>query len=186
MKKVFWGVLLAMAGLPTILQLILLFLLPGAMSSTFGVVSTLVVGLLQALGYYLILLAAENLSGSNWEWAGKLSKVLCAYAVAVAVVGLLPLTLPNWLSTILYYVTDYSSFLVLFFIVRGVADLQYIARQDLYANKLNNCFRAWILLQLVGSFISIVALASVAAYIYMLVLLFKAARAYDNRMRNGF
>lgn len=185
MKKVFWGVLLAMAGLPTILQLILLFVVPMTVSYV-AVISTLAVGLLQALGYYLILMAAGERPGSNWEWAGKLSKILCAYTVAVSVVQLLPLTLPTFLSTILYYVTDYSSFLVLFFIIRGVADLQYVARRDLYAGKLNNCFRAWVLLQLVGSFISIVSLASVAAYIYMLVLLYKAAKAYDNRMNNYF
>ncbi len=181
MKKVFWGVLLAMAGLPTILQLLMLFLLPQLMTGTAAAVSTLLLGLLQALGYYLIMTAAAELPGGNWEWAYKLSKILCAYTVAVAVVQLLPLSLPSVVSTILFYVTDYSSFLVLFFIIRGVADLQYVARRDLYAAKIHTCFTAWVLLQLVGSFISLVSLAAVAAYIYMLVLLYKAAKAYDER-----
>ena len=181
MKKVFWGVLLAMAGLPTILQLLMLFLLPQLMTGTAAAVSTLLLGLLQALGYYLIMTAAAELPGGNWEWAYTLSKILCAYTVAVAVVQLLPLSLPSAGSTILFYVTDYSSFLVLFFIIRGVADLQYVARRDLYAAKINTCFTAWVLLQLVGSFISLVSVAAIAAYIYMLVLLYKAAKAYDGR-----
>ena len=95
MKKVFWGVLLAMAGLPTILQLLMLFLLPQLMTGTAAAVSTLLLGLLQALGYYLIMTAAAELPGGNWEWAYKLSKILCAYTVAVAVVQLLPLSLPS-------------------------------------------------------------------------------------------
>ena len=144
MKKVFFGVLLAMADLATWVMMLMLFLPIGQqVSLVFG----LVAGLCSALGYWLIMRGAEELPQTQfWYYAGLFSKILCAYTAAMTILdavqqlGLFTLHLPAMVENILYYVTDLGSFFVMYFCVLGVRDLQYVARKNLFAGEIYKCF----------------------------------------------
>ncbi len=190
MKKVFWGVLLAMAGLTSWLMVLLMLLPFGA---KIALAANLIAGLGQATGYLLILKGSEELpQTSSWHYAGTFSKMLCGYTVAVTLLqfldqmSLFHLTLPSIVSTILYYITDLSSFFVMYFCVLGVNELQRVARRDLYADKIYKCFTAWVVVRLLASLISSwLYLVAVAAYVVMLVFYGKAAWAYERRNSGG-
>ena len=186
MKKVFFGVLLAMADLATWVMMIMLFLPIGRqISLVFG----LVAGLCSALGYWLIMRGAEELPQTQfWYYAGLFSKILCAYTAAMTILdvvqqlGLFTLHLPAMVSNILFYITDLGSFFVMYFCVLGVRDLQYVARKNLFAAQIYKCFTAWVVIRLLASLIfQWLYLAAVVAYIVMLVYYGRAAWAYDKR-----
>ena len=186
MKKVFFGVLLAMADLATWVMMIMLFLPIGRqISLVFG----LVAGLCSALGYWLIMRGAEELPQTQfWYYAGLFSKILCAYTAAMTILdvvqqlGLFTLHLPALLENVLFYITDLGSFFVMYFCVLGVRDLQYVARKNLFAAQIYKCFTAWVVIRLLASLIfQWLYLAAVVAYIVMLVYYGRAAWAYDKR-----
>ena len=186
MKKVFFGVLLAMADLATWVMMLMLFLPIGQqVSLVFG----LVAGLCSALGYWLIMRGAEELPQTQfWYYAGLFSKILCAYTAAMTILdavqqlGLFTLHLPAMVENILYYVTDLGSFFVMYFCVLGVRDLQYVARKNLFAGEIYKCFTAWVVLRLVASLIfQWLYVIAIGAYIVMLVYYGRAAWAYDKR-----
>lgn len=186
MKKVFFGVLLAMADLAAWVMMLMLFLPIGQqVSLVFG----LVAGVCSALGYWLIMRGAEELPQTQfWYYAGLFSKILCAYTAAMTILdfvqqlGLFTLNLPAMLSNILYYVTDLGSFFVMYFCVLGVRDLQYVARKNLFAGEIYKCFTAWVVIRLLASLIfQWLYVIAVGAYIVMLVYYGRAAWAYDKR-----
>jgi hypothetical protein len=191
MKKVFFGILLAMAGLVSILavpvQILLMNYIPSAhlVSAAF----TLVMYLATALGYWLLMSGAESLPQTQfWYYAGTFSKYLCAYNVAmglldfVGAVAIFTLNLPSVVSQILYYITDLGSFFIMYFCVLGLRDLQYIARKNLYAVQVQKCFTAWMVIRLLGSLLTgWLYLVAVVAYIVMLFFYGKGAWAYDKR-----
>ena len=186
MKKVFFGVLLAMADLAAWVMMLMLFLPIGPqVSLVFG----LVAGVCSALGYWLIMRGAEELPQTQfWYYAGLFSKILCAYTAAMTILdllqqlGLFTLNLPALVSNILYYVTDLGSFFVMYFCVLGVRDLQYVARKNLFAGEIYKCFTAWVVIRLLASLIfQWLYLAAVVAYVVMLVYYGRAAWAYDKR-----
>ena len=186
MKKVFFGVLLAMADLAAWVMMLMLFLPIGPqVSLVFG----LVAGVCSALGYWLIMRGAEELPQTQfWYYAGLFSKILCAYTAAMTILdllqqlGLFALNLPTLVSNILYYVTDLGSFFVMYFCVLGVRDLQYVARKNLFAGEIYKCFTAWVVIRLLASLIfQWLYLAAVVAYVVMLVYYGRAAWAYDKR-----
>ena len=186
MKKVFFGVLLAMADLATWVMMLMLFLPIGQqVSLVFG----LVAGLCSALGYWLIMRGAEELPQTQfWYYAGLFSKILCAYTAAMTILdavqqlGLFTLHLPAMVENILYYVTDLGSFFVMYFCVLGGRDLQYVARKNLFAGEIYKCFTAWVVIRLLASLLfQWLYLAAVVAYIIMLVYYGRAAWAYDKR-----
>ena len=186
MKKVFFGVLLAMADLATWVMMLMLFLPIGQqVSLVFG----LVAGLCSALGYWLIMRGAEELPQTQfWYYAGLFSKILCAYTAAMTILdavqqlGLFTLHLPAMVENILYYVTDLGSFFVMYFCVLGVRDLQYVARKNLFAGEIYKCFTAWVVLRLVASLIfQWLYVIAIGAYVVMLVYYGRAAWAYDKR-----
>ncbi len=186
MKKVFFGVLLAMADLAAWVMMLMLFLPIGPQVS---LVFSTVAGLGSALGYWLIMRGAEELPQTQfWYYAGLFSKILCAYTAAMTILdvvqqlGLFTLHLPSMVSNILYYVTDLGSFFVMYFCVLGVRDLQYVARKNLFAAQIYKCFTAWVVLRLVASLIfQWIYLIAIAAYVVMLVYYGRAAWAYDKR-----
>ena len=186
MKKVFFGVLLAMADLAAWVMMLMLFLPIGPHLST---VFAVVTGLCSALGYWLIMRGAEELPQTQfWYYAGLFSKILCAYTAAMTILdllqqlGLFTLNLPTLVSNILYYVTDLGSFFVMYFCVLGVRDLQYVARKNLFAGEIYKCFTAWVVIRLLASLIfQWLYLAAVVAYVVMLVYYGRAAWAYDKR-----
>ena len=186
MKKVFFGVLLAMADLAAWVMMLMLFLPIGPqVSLVFG----LVAGVCSALGYWLIMRGAEELPQTQfWYYAGLFSKILCAYTAAMTILdlfqqlGLFTLNLPTLVSNVLYYVTDLGSFFVMHFCVLGVRDLQYVARKNLFAGEIYKCFTAWVVIRLLASLIfQWLYLAAVVAYVVMLVYYGRAAWAYDKR-----
>ena len=186
MKKVFFGVLLAMADLAAWVMMLMLFLPIGPqVSLVFG----LVAGVCSALGYWLIMRGAEELPQTQfWYYAGLFSKILCAYTAAMTILdllqqlGLFTLNLPTLVSNILYYVTDLGSFFVMYFCVLGIRDLQYVARKNLFAGEIYKCFTAWVVIRLLASLIfQWLYLAAVVAYVVMLVYYGRAAWAYDKR-----
>ena len=186
MKKVFFGVLLAMADLATWVMMLMLFLPIGQqVSLVFG----LVAGLCSALGYWLIMRGAEELPQTQfWYYAGLFSKILCAYTAAMTILdavqqlGLFTLHLPAMVENILYYITDLGSFFVMYFCVLGVRDLQYVARKNLFAGEIYKCFTAWVVLRLVASLIfQWLYVIAIGAYVVMLVYYGRAAWAYDKR-----
>lgn len=186
MKKVFFGVLLAMADLAAWVMMLMLFLPIGPqVSLVFG----LVAGVCSALGYWLIMRGAEELPQTQfWYYAGLFSKILCAYTAAMTILdllqqlGLFTLNLPTLVSNVLYYVTDLGSFFVMYFCVLGVRDLQYVARKNLFAGEIYKCFTAWVVIRLLASLIfQWLYLAAVVAYVVMLVYYGRAAWAYDKR-----
>ena len=186
MKKVFFGVLLAMADLAAWVMMLMLFLPIGRqVSLVFG----LVAGVCSALGYWLIMRGAEELPQTQfWYYAGLFSKILCAYTAAMTILdfvqqlGLFTLNLPAMLSNILYYVTDLGSFFVMYFCVLGVRDLQYVARKNLFAGEIYKCFTAWVVIRLLASLIfQWLYIIAIGAYIVMLVYYGRAAWAYDKR-----
>ncbi len=186
MKKVFFGVLLAMADLGTWVMMGLMFLPVGRqLALVFGVAAAL----FQAVGYYLIMKGGEELPQTQfWYWAGTLSKYLCAYTAAITILdvvqqlGLFTLRLPGLVENILFYITDLGSFFVMYFCVIGLRELQYIARRDLYAVQVNKCFTAWVFVRLLASLISgWLYVIAIGAYVVMLVYYGRAAWAYDKR-----
>ena len=186
MKKVFFGVLLAMADLATWVMMIMLFLPIGRqISLVFG----LVAGLCSALGYWLIMRGAEELPQTQfWYYAGLFSKILCAYTAAMTILdvvqqlGLFTLHLPALVENVLFYITDLGSFFVMYFCVLGVRDLQYVSRKNLFAAQIYKCFTAWVVIRLLASLLfQWLYLAAVVAYIIMLVYYGRAAWAYDKR-----
>ncbi len=186
MKKVFFGVLLAMADLATWAMMLMLFLpIAPQVSVIFGVAA----GLFEALGYWLIMRGAEELPQTqSWHWAGTMSKYLCAYSAAMSILNLaqqldlFTLNLPNMVQSILFYVTDLGSFFVMYFCVLGLRELQYVARRDLFALQVNKCFTAWVVIRLVASLLfDWLYLIALAAYVIMLVYYGRAAWAYDKR-----
>lgn len=186
MKKVFFGVLLAMADLAAWVMMLMLFLPIGPqVSLVFG----LVAGLCSALGYWLIMRGAEELPQTQfWYYAGLFSKILCAYTAAMTILdviqqlGLFTLHLPAMVSNILYYVTDLGSFFVMYFCVLGVRDLQYVARKNLFAGEIYKCFTAWVVIRLLASLIfQWLYVIAIGAYVVMLVYYGRAAWAYDKR-----
>lgn len=184
MKKVFFGVLLAMADLAAWVMMLMLFLPIGPQVS---LVFSLVAGVCSALGYWLIMRGAEELPQTQfWYYAGLFSKILCAYTAAMTILdllqqlGLFTLNLPALVSNVLYYVTDLGSFFVMYFCVLGVRDLQYVARKNLFAGEIYKCFTAWVVIRLLASLIfQWLYLAAVVAYVVMLVYYGRAAWAYD-------
>ncbi len=186
MKKVFFGVLLAMADLATWVMMGMMFLPVGR---PIALVFSLAAGLFEAIGYWFIMKGAEELPQTQfWHWAGTLSKYLCAYSAAMTILnavqqmGLFTLNLPTMVQNILLYVTDMGSFFVMYFCVIGLRELQYIARRDLYAVQVNKCFTAWVVLRLVASLLtSWLYVVAVGAYVVMLVYYGRAAWAYENR-----
>ena len=191
MKKVFFGILLAMAGLVSILavplQILVMNFAPGMRAASAAVM--LVMYLATGFGYWLIMKGAEGLPQTQfWHYAGTFSKYLCAYNVAIGLLefveamGLFTLNLPSMVSQILYYITDLGSFFIMYFCVLGLRDLQYIARKNLYAVQVQKCFTAWMVIRLLGSLLTgWLYLVAVVAYIVMLVYYGKAAWAYDKR-----
>ena len=186
MKKVFFGVLLAMADLATWVMMLMLFLPIGPqVSLVFG----LVAGLCSALGYWLIMRGAEELPQTQfWYYAGLFSKILCAYTAAMTILdavqqlGLFTLHLPAMVENILYYVTDLGSFFVMYFCVLGVRDLQYVALKNLFAGEIYKCFTAWVVIRLLASLIfQWLYVIAIGAYVVMLVYYGRAAWAYDKR-----
>ena len=191
MKKVFFGILLAMAGLVSIvavpLQIVLMNFVPGAYR--LSAVFTLLMYLATAFGYWLIMRGAEELPQTQfWHFAGLFSKILCAYNAAIGLLyfvqdlGLFTLALPSFVANILYFITDWGSFLIMYFCVLGVRDLQYVARKNLYAAEIYKCFTAWMVIRLLGSLLTgWLYLVAVVAYIVMLFFYGKGAWAYDKR-----
>ena len=191
MKKVFFGILLAMAGLVSILavpvQILLMNYIPSA--HLVSAVFTLVMYLATALGYWLLMSGAESLPQTQfWHYAGKFSKILCAYNVAMGLLtfvqdlGLFTLNLPTLVSQVLYYITDLGSFFIMYFCVLGVRELQYLSRKNLYADRIQKCFSAWMVIRLLASLITgWLYILSIGAYVVMLVFYGKAAWAYDKR-----
>ena len=191
MKKVFFGILLAMAGLVSILavplQILLMNFVPSL--SYLGSIVTLLMYLATALGYWLLMTGAESLPQTQtWHFAGTFSKILCAYHVARGLLvflqdmGLFTLHLPTLVSQILYYITDLGSFFIMYFCVLGVRELQYLSRKNLYADRIQKCFSVWMVIRLLASLItSWLYIVAVGAYVVMLVFYGKAAWAYDKR-----
>ncbi|MBR5537838.1 MAG: hypothetical protein IKU58_08060 [Clostridia bacterium] len=191
MKKVFFGILLAMAGLVSILAVPLQILVMNFVPNFTMVSAVLMLAmyLATALGYWLIMKGAEGLPQTQyWHFAGTFSKYLCAYNVAVGLlefvgaVGLFTLNLPSVVSQILYYITDLGSFFIMYFCVLGLRDLQYIARKNLYADRVYKCFTAWMVIRLLASLLTAwLYIVAVVAYIVMLFFYGKGAWAYDKR-----
>ena len=191
MKKVFFGILLAMAGLVSILavplQILVMQFAPTMQTASAAVM--LLMYLATAFGYWLIMKGAEGLPQTQfWYYAGTFSKYLCAYNVAmglldfVGAVGIFTLNLPSVVSQILYYITDLGSFFIMYFCVLGLRDLQYIARKNLYAVQVQKCFNAWVIIRLLASLLTgWLYVGAVVAYIVMLVYYGRAAWAYDKR-----
>ena len=191
MKKVFFGILLAMAGLVSILavplQILAMNFAPNLGAASAAVM--LAMYLATGFGYWLIMKGAEGLPQTQfWHYAGTFSKFLCAYNVAIGLLefvgamGLFTLNLPSLVSEILYYITDLGSFFIMYFCVLGLRDLQYIARRNLYADRVHKCFNAWVVIRLLASLITgWLYIGAVVAYIVMLVYYGKAAWAYDKR-----
>lgn len=191
MKKVFFGILLAMAGLATViavpLQILVMNFAPTMQMVSAGVM--LVMYLATALGYWLIMKGAEGLPQTQfWHYAGTFSKYLCAYNVAIGLLefvgalGLFTLNLPSVVEQILYYITDLGSFFIMYFCVLGVRDLQYVARKNLFAAQIQKCFTAWVVIRLLASLITgWLYLVATGAYIVMLVYYGRAAWTYDKR-----
>lgn len=191
MKKVFFGILLAMAGLANIiavpLQILVMNFAPILQTVSAGVM--LVMYLATALGYWLIMKGAEGLPQTQfWYYAGTFSKYLCAYNVAIGLlefvgaVGLFTLNLPSVVEQIMYYITDLGSFFIMYFCVLGVRDLQYVARKNLFAAQIQKCFTAWVVIRLLASLLTgWLYLVATGAYIVMLVYYGRAAWAYDKR-----
>ena len=191
MKKVFFGILLAMAGLANIiavpLQILMMNFAPILQTVSAGVM--LVMYLATALGYWLIMKGAEGLPQTQfWYYAGTFSKYLCAYNAAIGLlefvgaVGLFTLNLPSVVEQIMYYITDLGSFFIMYFCVLGVRDLQYVARKNLFAAQIQKCFTAWVVIRLLASLLTgWLYLVATGAYIVMLVYYGRAAWAYDKR-----
>ena len=191
MKKVFFGILLAMAGLVSILavplQILAMNILPNMRMAS--AVIMLVMYLATAFGYWLIMKGAEGLPQTQfWHYAGTFSKVLCAYNAAIGLLefvealGLFTLHLPSVVSQVLYYITDLGSFFIMYFCVLGVRDLQYITRKHLFADKIQKCFTAWMVIRLLSSLITgWLYIGAMVAYVVMLVFYGRAAWAYDKR-----
>ena len=191
MKKVFFGILLAMAGLASIiavpLQILVMNFAPNLHTVSAGVM--LVMYLATALGYWLIMKGAESLPQTQfWYYAGTFSKYLCAYNVAIGLlefvgaVGLFTLNLPSMVEQILYYITDLGSFFIMYFCVLGVRDLQYVARKNLFAAQIQKCFTAWVVIRLLASLLTgWLYVVATGAYIVMLVYYGRAAWTYDKR-----
>ena len=191
MKKVVFGILLAMAGLANIiampLQILVMNFAPILQTVSAGVM--LVMYLATALGYWLIMKGAEGLPQTQfWYYAGTFSKYLCAYNVAIGLlefvgaVGLFTLNLPSVVEQIMYYITDLGSFFIMYFCVLGVRDLQYVARKNLFAAQIQKCFTAWVVIRLLASLLTgWLYLVATGAYIVMLVYYGRAAWAYDKR-----
>ena len=191
MKKVFFGILLAMAGLVSILavplQILVMQFAPTMQTASAAVM--LLMYLATAFGYWLIMKGAEGLPQTQfWYYAGTFSKYLCAYNVAmglldfVGAVGIFTLNLPSVVSQILYYITDLGSFFIMYFCVLGVRELQYLSRKNLYADRIQKCFSAWMVIRLLASLITgWLYILSIGAYVVMLVFYGKAAWAYDKR-----
>lgn len=191
MKKVFFGILLAMAGLVSILavpvQILLMNFVPTA--RMVSAVFTLLMYLATALGYWLLMSGSESLPQTQfWHYAGKFSKILCAYNVAMGLLnfvqsmGLFTLNLPTLVSQVLYYITDLGSFFIMYFCVLGVRELQYIARKNLYADKIYKCFTAWVVIRLIASLLTgWLYIVAIGAYVVMLFYYGKAAWTYDKR-----
>lgn len=186
MKKVFWGVLLAMAGLTSVVLTALnlgLILMNAAMPATVWTVCSILAGLGQAAGYYLLWKGAESLPQTqSWHYVGLFSKILCAYTVAITVFNQLPLTLPAAVSTILYYVTDLGSFMTMYFCVLGMGELERVRRKNLFARQISQCFTVWVVVRLLASLLTgYLYIVAVGGYVVMLVFLGRAARAYEKR-----
>jgi|GEM_PF-1590058 len=179
MKKVFWGILLAMANLGTLLTSALT---AGLLALSVSSAAYLWIGaagaLSVALGYLFIMFGAQDLPSGNFEWAAKISKILCAYTAAIAVLDVLQLTPGGIVGQVLNFASSLGSFLIMYFCVLGVADLERSGRCYLWADKLQTSFTAWVVLNLVSSFVSLAAVLSFAAYVVMLVFFAKAAHAY--------
>ena len=191
MKKVFFGILLAMAGLVSILAVPLQILAMNFVPN-FAMVSAAVMLVMYsatAFGYWLIMKGAEGLPQTQyWHYAGTFSKFLCAYNVAVGLLefvealGLFTLNLPSVISQVLYYITDLGGFFIMYFCVLGLRDLQYIARKNLYADRVYKCFTAWMVIRLLASLLTgWLYVGAVVAYIVMLFFYGKGAWAYDKR-----
>lgn len=186
MKKVFWGAVLISGGILSVPLMLLYSLLAGTgmLSGVTFTLVTLAFELAAALGYYLMCLGAGSLPQTgNWEWVGKIAKIMCGITVAVAVVGALNLSLPSAVNTVLSFVTSWGNFLAVYLTVLGVRDLQYAARTDLGADKLYKTFLIYVVLGLAGSLlgIALISVAEMAAYIVVLVLLWNAAKQYEDR-----
>ena len=191
MKKVFFGILLAMAGLVSILavplQIVLMRYVPGMQQ--LGSVITLTMYLATALGYWLLMSGSEGLPQTQtWHFAGLFSKILCAYNVAMGLLvfaqdmGLFTLRLPTLMSQILYYITDLGGFFIMYFCMLGLRELQYLSRKNLYADRVQKCFSVWMVIRLLASLITgWLYIVAVGAYVVMLVFYGKAAWAYDKR-----
>ncbi|MBQ7491428.1 MAG: hypothetical protein IJT76_02345 [Clostridia bacterium] len=184
MKKVFWGMLLTSVSLVTDV----IGLLGEILLSEWGGrgVILLASGLVTALGYYLVWQGAASLPQSqSWEWVGKTAKILCAYTVATALLGLLPLQLPQAVMVILNVASSIGSFVVLYMIATGVRELQFSARADLGAERLWKAFATHIVAGLLSSLLGgVLGFALIviefAAYVAILVFLAMAARKYEN------
>ena len=191
MKKVFFGILLAMAGLVSILavplQIVLMNFVPTL--HHLGAVITLVMYLATALGYWLLMSGSEELPQTQmWHYVGLFSKILCAFNVAMGLLvfaqnlGFFTLNLPTLVSQVLYYITDLGSFFIMYFCVLGVRELQYLSRKNLYAAQIQKCFSAWVIIRLLASLITgWLYIVAIGAYVVMLVYYAKAAWAYDKR-----
>ncbi len=189
MKKVFLGAVLISGEIIYVLLMVVLSLLAGTgtLSAITFTVMTLALQLITALGYYLMCVGAGSLpQTNNWEWVGKIAKIMCGITVAVGVVQALQLSLPSVVNTILTFVTSWGNFLVIYLTVLGVRDLQYSARTDLGADKLYKIFLAYVILGLVSSLINLplIGLVELAAYVVVLVLLGKAAKKYEDRYQD--
>ncbi|MEA5039322.1 MAG: hypothetical protein VB086_05745 [Clostridiaceae bacterium] len=174
MKKVFWGILLAMANVGAILTLAFSLLGGGRFVSWFSIAADLSV----ALGYLLIMLGARDLPGGNFGYAATLSKILCAFTAAVFALNLLNIMPGGTIATILYWAADLGSFITMYFCVLGVGDLERGGGGYLGADRLQKTFTVWVVLNLLGSFISYLTLAALGAYVVLLVYFWKASRSY--------
>ena len=173
MKKVFWGILLAMANLGTILALVITVLGGGNYAFWLSAAAELSV----AFGYLLIMLGARSLSGGNFGYAASLSKVLCAFTAAICALELLNIMPGGTVATILYWAADLGSFITMYFCVLGVSDLER-GGSYLGADRLQKTFGVWVVLNLLSSFISYLSVVALAAFVVMLVFFWKAARNY--------
>ena len=180
MKKVFWGILLAMVNLGSYATMLLMVLLGDGLNGDLYRWLSAAGSLSVALGYLLIMAGAQDLPSGNFGWAATFSKILCAYTAAMAVLGALSLTPGGVIAQILYWAADLGSFLTMYFCVLGVADLERSSRAYLWADKLRTCFTVWVVLNLLSNFITVAAVAALAAYVVMLVYFAKAAHAYKS------
>lgn len=174
MKKVFWGILLAMANLGGIISAVITF----TGSLPYSILIEAAVQLSTAVGYLLIMLGARDLAGGNFGYASKLSKVLCAFTTAVLVLGLLNIMPGGTIAGILFWVADLGSFITMYFCVLGVGDLERSSGTYLYWDKLQKSFSAWVILNILSSFIPYLMLPAIAVYIFILFYYWRAARNY--------